>query len=754
MKQMKRSSGIAILLVFLLILGAAIYYAGTIITSNEARNLKLGLDLAGGVSITYEVDGKTPTQEQMDDTIYKLQQRIENDLGDENNTTEATVYPVGDKRISVEIPGVSDANKILEQLGTPGQIYFIAQTDADGNSNYSLDQTTGEYALDKELDELLGTDSIVVQGSGVQSARAGYQTNQTTNAQEPIVELQLDNDSAIAFESATQKAFDAGETIGIYYDGRFISVPKVNSVISGGSCIIEGMEDYEAAESLASYIRIGGLDIQLKELQSEVVGAQLGGNALSTSLKAAGIGLCLVVLFLLVVYLMPGLAAALALLLYTALMICLLYWFEVTLTLPSIAGIILSIGMAVDANVIIFARLREELAAQKSVKAAIEIGFKKAMSAILDGNITTLIAAAVLGFLGSGTVRGFAITLAMGVILSMFTALVITRILMNALLGAGAKNPKLYGKALKVPSFDFVKKKVVFFVISLALIAGGIVSMIGFGAKGDRPLNFSLEFMGGTSTTVALHEEYSLEELEEKMTPLVSEVTGDNDIQMQKVDDGNTVIIKTRSLELSEREALNTALMDGYGVEESEISSENIGSTISSEMRTQSIRAVLIAVLCMLIYIWIRFKNIRFGAAAIIALAHDVLIVLALYAAVRLSVGAAFIACMLTVIGYSVNDTIVIFDRIRENSRAGGLKDAEALKNMVNNSINQTMSRSISTSITTALTVLMLLILGVSTIREFALPLLAGVLTGTYSSICIATGVWYLMQKNNTIRKK
>lgn len=748
MKQMKRSTGTIIVLIFAIILGFLGYQAAlTIMPNTGEKDLKLGLDLAGGVSITYEVVGDTPTDEQMNDTIYKLQQRIENDLGDENNTTEASVYPVGDRRISVEIPGVSDANKLLAALGTPGNLYFISESDADGNKNYTFNSTTGEYELTGELEDLIGTDNIVVSGSGVTAARAGYQSNSTTGAQEPVVSLTLDSDATLAFADATEKAYNAGESIGIYYDGRFISVPKVNEKIGGGQCVIEGMGSYEAAESLASYIRIGGLDIQLTELQSEVVGAQLGSSALDTSIKAAGVGLILVIIFLILVYLLPGLVASLALLMYTSLMILLLLAFDVTLTLPSIAGIILSIGMAVDANVIIFARIREEISSGRSVKAAIDIGFKKAMSAILDGNITTLIAAAVLGFLATGTVRGFAITLAMGVILSMFTALAITRILLNAFLALGAKDAKLYGRAFKIPNIDFVKKKVVFFCISLVIIGVGLGSMAGNSSKGNNALNFSLEFMGGTSTTVAFHEEYTLEELESQLVPLVSEVTGDNDIQTQKVDDGNTVIIKTRSLELAEREELNQALISEYGVDESEISSENIGSTISSEMRSQSIRAIIIAVLCMLIYIWIRFKNIRFGAAAIAALAHDVLVVLAFYAVARLTVGSAFIACMLTVIGYSVNDTIVIFDRIRENYGKGVSRDDKTLKELVNNSVNQTLSRSISTSITTAITVLMLLILGVSTIKEFALPLLCGVIVGTYSSIAIATNLWFLMQR-------
>lgn len=752
MRQMKKGTGISVFLLIIAIICAMSAYTASVLLEDgingwgEDRELKLGLDLAGGVSITYEAVGETPTQEQLADTVFKLQQRIENDLSAQSATTEASVYPVGDRRISVEIPGVTDANALLAELGTPGQLYFIAHLDSDGNENYSANQSTGQYELNKDLDTIIEEGSVIATGTNVTSSRAAYNTNQTTNAQEPIVSLQFDAEGTKAFADATREAVaNNNDSIGIYYDGGFISVPRVNSVIDGGECIIEGMESFEASESLASYIRIGGLDVQLQELQSEVVGAQLGSSALSTSLMAAGIGLLLVMLFLIVIYMVPGVAASIALILYTTLMVSLLNAFDITLTLPGIAGIVLTIGMAVDANVIIFARIREEIEGQRSLKAAVDIGFKKALGAILDGNITTLIAAIVLAFLGSGTVKGFATTLAMGVIVSMFTALVVTRLLINSFMAMGIKNEKLYARKYKAFNFDFIGKKTVFIAISVLIIGAGCVCMGINSANGKRALEYSQEFLGGTSTTVGFAEDYSLEELDEKVVPVVSTVTGDNDIQTQKIQGSNSVIIKTKNLSLEEREALNTALSENFGVEESSISSESIGSTISSEMRSQSIIAILVAVLCMLIYIWIRFRDIRFGASAVICLAHDVLVVLTLYAIIRLTVGSAFIACMLTVIGYSVNATIVTFDRIRENLGAG-LKDKETLKAIANNSVNQTVSRSISTSITTAITVLMLLILGVSSIRDFALPLLVGVIAGTYSSIFLATNLWYLMR--------
>ena len=754
MKRLKKGQGIAWLVAFVVILGLLGYYAAIVLTGTIKENddsLKLGLDLDGGVSITYQAVGKTPTDEQMQDTILKLQQRIENDLGEESSTTEANVYRVGDNRITVEIPGVTDANALLEELGTPGTLYFIAQRDSEGNENYTYgtdENGTPGYVLNSDIQTLIDNGSVIATGKNVKSSQAGSQSNQTTGATEYVVQLTFDDEGTKAFADATTAAVASGETIGIYYDGQFVSVPKVNQAITNGNCVIEGMEDFDAAEKLASYIRIGGLDIELEELESQVVGASLGADALRTSLIAAGVGLVVVMIFLIAMYLVPGVVASLALALYTAMLISILKAFDITLTLPGIAGMILSIGMAVDANVICFARIREEIKAGRPVISAIETGFSKALSAILDGNITTLIAAAVLGVLGSGTVKGFAITLALGVVLSMFTALVITRILMNSFYALGVRSPKAYGKAKEPTKFDFVSKKAIFMTISVAIIVAGFITMGVFKAKDGRGLNYSLEFLGGTSTTVDFNETYTLDQLDDKVVPEIADTLGvsEGSIQTTTVDGSNQAIFKTRTLTLDERSSLNEMLESKFNVTEESITSQSIGSTISGEMRSQSTIAVIVAVLCMLVYIWFRFKDLRFASSAIIALIHDVLIVLALYAFARISVGAAFIACMLTVIGYSVNDTIVVFDRIRENHKAIKSETAENLAELCNSSLAQTLSRSISTSITTAIMVLMLLILGVSSIREFALPLLAGVIAGTYSSIFIATQLWYIFK--------
>lgn len=744
---MKKNKGILSLVVTVILIGV-LGFTSAVGWGNDhtgaAKNIKLGLDLAGGVSITYQVKDENPSESEMKDTIYKLQKRVE------QYSTESSVYQEGDDRINIEIPGVSNANEILDELGQPGSLYFIAQTGSDGTSNYEQVNSTGDaakdYQLKKSLEELEADGSLVLTGSDVKSAKAETMENQTTKAKENIVSLVFTKDGTKKFADATTKAFEAQESIGIYYDGSFVSVPNVNNAIENGEAQITGSMSFEEADALASTIRIGGLKLELEELRSNVVGAQLGEQAISTSLKAGAIGLAIVFLFMIFVYYLPGLASGLALLIYTELVIVILNAFNVTLTLPGIAGIILGIGMAVDANVIIFARVKEEMERGKSVRNALKTGFQKAMSAIVDGNVTTLIAAAVLWVKGSGTVKGFAQTLAIGIIVSMFTALVITRMIIYAFYAVGLRSEKLYYRPRKKErtTIPFLAKRKLFIGISLVVIIAGVAFMGVNASRGKGAFAYSLEFQGGTSTNVTFNKDYSIDEIDKEIVPILEEVTGDANVQTQKVAGTNQVIIKTVTLDLAKREALNKALVDNFGVDESKITAENISSTVSNEMRQDAIIAVIVATICMLLYIWFRFKDIRFATSAVTALLHDVLVVLTFYAIARIAVGNTFIACMLTIVGYSINATIVIFDRIREELR---LKTKTTdLEEVVNKSITWTLTRSIYTSLTTFVMVAVLFVMGVSSIKEFAAPLMIGIICGAYSSVCITGALWYIMK--------
>ncbi len=698
----KSGKGLLGLLILLIVIGIAGYFGYA-----NMNQIKLGLDLAGGVSITYQAKEENPSAEDMADTVYKLQQRVQ------NYSTESEVYQEGNDRINVDIPGVSDANAILQELGKPGSLIFV---DAEGNQ--------------------------ILDGTQVASAEAGIRED-SAGVREYVVSLTFNETGTEAFAEATTNG--VGQPIYIVYDNQVISAPIVQEAITGGQCSIDGMADYEEANNLASTIRIGSLSLELEELRSNVVGARLGQTAISTSLMAGLVGFLIVVVFMIAVYRIPGLAASLALCLYVGLILLLLVAFEITLTLPGVAGIILSIGMAVDANVIIFTRIKEEIGVGKTVDSAMKTGFSRALSAIIDGNVTTLIAAAVLFWRGTGTVKGFAATLALGIVLSMLTALFVTRFAMRCFYNLGLQDAKFYGIKKESKPLPFLRVRKFCFAASALVIAAGFVFMGMNAASGKGALNYSMEFQGGTSTNVTFNEDLSLEQISTEVVPVIEEITKEAGTQTQKVAGSNEVIIRTRTLSMEEREALNQALAENFGVDPETITADSVSGAVSVEMRQDAIIAVVFSTICMLIYIWFRFSRITFAASSVLALVHDVLVVLTFYAALRWSVGSTFIACMLTIVGYSINATIVIFDRLRENLKTK--EPSQTIEEIVDRSVTQTLTRSINTSLTTFIMVFVLYLMGVSSIREFALPLMVGIVCGTYSSVCLASSMWYEFDK-------
>ncbi len=716
MKATKKK-GLVNLLLMLLLTALVIFTAFVGLDSNgygNISNIRLGLDLAGGVSITYQSVTDNPSDSDMADTIYKLQQRAY------TYSTESEVYKEGALRINVDIPNVDDADKILEDLGKPGSLKFTTE---DGTE--------------------------VLNGKHIEDASAGSYQDSVSQAVSFVVQLKLNSEGKALFAKAT--AENIGKKIYITYDGKTVSAPTVEEKIESDTCQITSIGSYEEADLLAKTIRIGSIPLELKEVRSNVVGAKLGEEAIKTSLIAGIVGFILVLLFIIVLYRIPGLAAGLALIFYVASIICTLSFFHITLTLAGIAGIILSIGMAVDANVVIFDRIKEEIAAGNSIHVSIKNGFAKAFSAVFDGNITTLIAAGVLFFVGTGTIRGFAQTLAIGIILSMFTSLVITRIILNALFNLGCQKESQYGKIKERASINFLGKKHIYILASVAIILVGVVAMGINGAKGNA-LNYSLEFIGGTATTVTLDKDMTLSEIQSEVVPKIAEVIKDTEsnILTNKVEGGNQIMVKTKELTQEERVELKAMLVKEYKAVESEIECENISATMGKEMRRNAMIAVVISTIFMLVYILIRFQNMSFATGAVIPLINNVLILLTAYAVLRWAVGTTFIACMLTLVGYSINATIVIFDRIRENKQGLKYKDDEqysvAVKEVINKSITQTLSRSINTTITTLIMVVCLAIIGVSAVKEFAYPLLVGLIAGTYSSVFIAGAMYYIFE--------
>lgn len=720
MKKTKRNA-VLVIIAFLLVLGVAIYTAiFGVADRGKVEYIKLGLDLKGGLSVTYEIQEDDYSDKDLEDTKYKIEKRVE------AYTNEYSVYEDGDKKITAEIPGVTNADEILEALNIEGKLEFL-----DPN-NYTKWSQGQEY-------------EAALTGDDIKNATAGIDSD---NGNDNVVQLAFTDEGAQKFADVT--AANVGNIVYIIYDNKVVSAPTVQSAITGGSAEINKIGSYEEAEQLATTIRIGALPLTLKQVRSNIVGATLGSDAISTSLKAGAIGIALVFLIMIIVFRIPGLVASFALAFYTILDLLVLNLFNVTLTLPGIAGVILSVGMAVDANVIIFTRIKEELADGKSVKQAVKGGFHNALSAIIDGNVTTLIAALVLGIFGTGTIKGFAITLAIGVVLSVFTALAVSQSLLTALVNLGVTDAKYFGVAREPKKTNFVKAGKFCMLGSLIVIIACFCMMPVNNKSKGSPLNFSVEFAGGTSLTVGFDKEYSLSEAEKDIVPVIAEAAGIGEagISVQTVSGTNEIVFKMPELsddgtDDSQMSKVRSALTDKLGADVKE--ANVISGSVSSEMSKNAIFSVILAAILMLIYIAIRFHDVKFGASAVIALLHDVAMVFCLYIILRLTVGNTCIACLLTIVGYSINATIIIFDRVREN--IGVMKPKKATyKDIVNLSINQTFSRTIYTSLTTFVTIFVLYIMGVASIKEFALTLMAGVVIGAYSSVCITGPLWYYMK--------
>ena len=729
MKKTKRKAVINLIIFFLLLAGG-IYMAIAGVGQNESgktANVPLGLDLQGGLSVTYEIQDEKPTSDEIKATVDKLQRRVD------AYSSEGEVYQEGNDRITVEIPLNTekvDAHDVLDELGQPGQLLFL------DSENYTIWQQNQNNGTNDAYE-------AVLTGSDIKNAQAGVDDSGTVK--DYVVQLQFTDEGAQKFATAT--AANIGKPIYIIYDGAVASAPTVQNAITDGNAVINKISSYDEAESLASTIKIGALPLELKQIQYNIVGAKLGQKAVSTSLIAGAIGFGLVCILMIVLYRFPGFIASLALTGYVVLMLLILSIRHITLTLPGIAGIILSIGMAVDANVIIFTRIREEISAGSGVRAAVKAGFSKALSAILDGNITTLIATVVLMILGSGSIKGFAVTLMLGIVLSMFTALFVSKMLLNSFLELGVQNSKMYGKAKEPKIHGYVKNFKICGVASLIVIIAGLAFLGVNHSRIGKSLNYSLEFTGGTSTTATFAEDdvYTLERAESEVAPVIAETAGIDagTIQIQTVEGNNQVIFKTSELTEEQSAKIDDLLKSQFKA--TEVDNQSISSTISGEMKKDAIVAIAVSSVLMLLYIAFRFSDVKFGVSAVLALVHDVLVVFAAYSIGTLSVGNTFIACMLTIVGYSINATIIIFDRIRENMRTQDSK--ESLEELVNKSIGQTFTRTIYTSLTTFIMVFVLFVMGVTSLKEFTFTLMLGIVCGAYSSVCITGPLWYTMKK-------
>lgn len=709
---------LAILVILLIAFGwyVTLFGLGSVMEPTKDK-IKLGLDIKGGVYVVMEAQTDLKGEELtdlMNQTQAVIEQRV-NEMG----LAEPVVTVEGQKRIRVELPGAEDAEEAIEQIGRTAQLQFAL---ADG--------------------------TIVLDGSNVKDANTG-----TADDGGYAVNLEFDSEGADLFAEATQTAYSGSVTsategvsnkaIMIILDDQIISAPVVNEPISGGVCQISGGFSQEEAQNLAALIRGGSLPVELVEVNSSVQSARIGFNALEQSVLAGAIGVVLIFIVMFVGYRIMGLAANIALMLYILIMLNVMALMGSVLTLPGIAGIILGIGMAVDANVVIFSRIREEMTEGKSIRSAVQSGFKRAMSTIIDSQVTTFIAAIILYQIGTSTVKGFAWTLMIGILASIFTAVLITHLYM-AIISESKHFQKrgLYGvKPDNTTTFQikrdlhFIKHRKIFYIVTVAIMVVGLA----FGVV--RGLNYGIDFTGGTMIQVDMGKQVAVSDVEKS----IEKYNLDPEIIYSGENNQEIVIRTMEALNSDERtEVLDTLKADFEITDDDVIAQELFGPSVGKELRNNAILAILLSALCMLIYIRIRFSEWKFGGAALLGVLNDVLLVVAFYAIFHVQVNNPFIAGILTVVGYSINDTIVVFDRIRENlrySRKGGTEE------LIDRSITQTLGRSLMTSFTTLIVMVPLMILTGEAVREFTLPLMVGVLAGACSSITICSPLYYEFSK-------
>ena len=692
-KSKSKSSILFVISVVAIILLAFVGFKGIKIAGWEVKSfnnaITKGLDLQGGVSVLMEIQEDDVSSDVRQRTKQLLELRV-NKIG----VAETVVTEEGEKRIRIDIPGAYDSNEIVDGLSKTGNLEF---KDADGN--------------------------VVLTGKDVKDATAILD-----DTSRPVVSLELNADGQEKFAEVT--ANNIGKTISIYMDDEVVSSPVVQNTITNGKAVINGMSSMDEATKLAGVISSGALPVSIKAVSINNVGAQLGSEALPNAVKAGVIGIGIIFLFAIIYYRIPGIFASIALTLYITLVLLVFTELKVALTLPGIAALLLTIGMAVDANILIFERIKEELKNGISVKSAVKAGFENAMSSIVDSNSTTFIAALILYFIGSGSVKGFAVTLMIGIVLSLFTALIVTKTLMNLSIDMGLLKKKWqFGNKKERKPFNIVQKTKIWFVLSSILI------LIGLGFTVSRGLNFGIDFQGGTKMVVNLGEGFNKVEADEIVKALVPDAVTNEAADTQYE-------IKAKELDSSKVSEVFKALQDKYNLEDDDLlSQDEIGASVGKELTRNSIIALVIACLAMLVYIAIRFK-MDYGIAAIIALVHDLLITVSVFAIFNIPVNTPFIAAILTIVGYSINDTIVIFDRIRENSK--NMRRASSTE-IANKSLTQTMSRSINTTLTTLITITAVNIF-VPTVREFSFTLIIGIAAGAYSSIFIAAPTWVLLR--------
>ena len=723
---------LSILIIIVVVLGWLFSFIGVGSFENLKSALKYGLDINGGVYVVMEADLSEIAEADIDSTMEQTREVL-NRRVDAMGVANANVSREGVNRIRVELPGISDATSAIEKIGSTAQLRF---TLADGT----------EY--------LTGTD-VKSAAADMDSNNGGYKITLefTKEGQEKfakVTELAASGNTKALVKRADGSTVSPKAVV-IFLDDDVLTAPTCDSKIDSDSCEITrsgGGLGREEALNTAALIRGGALPVSLTEVESSVQTASIGAGALDKSIIAGAIGLALVFILMIVVFNVLGIFADIALALYILIVLWVMVAMDAVLTLPGIAGIVLGIGMAVDANVIIFSRIKEEISLGRSIRVAVDQGFKRALVTVLDSQITTLIATIILYELGSTTVKGFAITLLISIIVSIFTAVIVTQLFVGMLAESRFAKNTFFGckedgtpKKLIKKEFGFIKHRKIFYMISAACI---IIGLLFLGIKG---FNYGIDFTGGTMIQMDMGQTVEIAELEDTISSFDLEPT----IVYSGTQNEGIIIRTTKALSASERAEVTSAIEEKYGLDDSSvIASEQFGAVIGGELRSNAIRSILIAAVGMLLYIIFRFRSWKYGVAAVAGLGHDVLILISVYTVFRLIVNNPFIAAILTIVGYSINDTIVIFDRIRENMK---LMRGKPVDQIIDHSINQTIDRTVMTSVTTLCAIIPLLIMVSSQLFVFVLPLMVGVLVGTYSSVALCSPVFYELSKKAEMSK-
>ncbi|MDL5041152.1 protein translocase subunit SecDF [Heyndrickxia coagulans] len=730
--MVKRSRIVAFFLIVLLFAGLI---GGT--TDKVVKKINLGLDLRGGFEVLYKVEpvkkGQKIDKAALADTAAALDRRV-NALG----VSEPQISVEGNNRIRVQLAGVKDQNEARKMLSTTANLTF-----RDVNDKVMMDGTDLVQGKAKQSFDQNGKPDVVLQ---LKSRKKFANVTKKILAMAPNNQLVIWMD----FQKGDSYKKEVAKK-----NPKFLSNPSVNSVLNTDQVEITGNFTVKEASNLADLLNAGALPVKLHEIYSTSVGASFGQEALHDTILAGIIGVAAIFLFMIGYYRFPGFVACITLSVYIFLILLVYRLMGAVLTLPGIAALVLGVGMAVDANIITYERIKEELRVGKSVKSAFRTGNKSSFVAIFDSNITTILAAIILFYFGTSSIRGFATTLIISILLSFLTAVYGSRWLLGLWVNSNflkkrphwfgvkksaihdiAENVDTHDLKTKFDWYDFVKHRNIFFAISAVLIIGGFILLSIF------KLNLSIDFSSGTRIEVSSNHALSQQEIQRDLDHLHLK---SEDIVMQGANRHHAVIRVKGSFSDKEKSTkINQYFTEKYGKSPS-ISS--VSPTVGKELALSAMYSLLLAAVGIIIYVAFRFEW-RMGVASIVALFHDAFFMIAFFSITRLEVDVTFIAAVLTIVGYSINDTIVTFDRIRDNlNRRRKIKTAKEIHDIVNAGIRQTLARSVNTVLTVLMTSVALAIFGSESIRNFSIALIVGLITGTYSSVFIAAQIWFVLKK-------